>query len=285
VPFKSKSQQRWMFAAEARGEVPKGTAKRWANETPNITKLPEKKMEKKAMFFEDQEPVEDGMFMKRAEELKLPKTEKPKPPKLETPPPERQHTTTEEAVKGTKPQPGTKKPQPALAMMGTGGKKCAMLGIPKDAQMNMGMTPPQGGAMNVSAGSTGGMAQAGAQPGAQMGTGGKSKKKTSVKKEASAEDVARGAGEAAVKAGKRLGQTGEALWRGTKATAAKAPEKVEEALKYIENLPPAAQAALVGGTGYVAAKKIGKGVARAAGRAKPSALQRLAKGLRRLRGR
>ena len=42
MPFKSKSQQRYMFAAESRGELPKGTARRWAHETDNIKKLPEK---------------------------------------------------------------------------------------------------------------------------------------------------------------------------------------------------------------------------------------------------
>lgn len=47
MPFKSKKQMRWMFAAEERGEVPKGTARRWARETPNIKNLPEKKKEEK----------------------------------------------------------------------------------------------------------------------------------------------------------------------------------------------------------------------------------------------
>lgn len=42
MPFKSKSQQRFMFAAEERGDVPKGTAMEWAHKTPNIKKLPEK---------------------------------------------------------------------------------------------------------------------------------------------------------------------------------------------------------------------------------------------------
>lgn len=42
MPFKSKAQQRWMFAAESRGELPKGTAKDWAHHTPNIKKLPER---------------------------------------------------------------------------------------------------------------------------------------------------------------------------------------------------------------------------------------------------
>lgn len=43
MPFESKKQQRWMFAAEERGEVPKGTAKRWARHTPDIKSLPEEK--------------------------------------------------------------------------------------------------------------------------------------------------------------------------------------------------------------------------------------------------
>jgi len=43
APFKSKAQQRFMFAKERRGELPKGTARRWAHETPSIKSLPEKK--------------------------------------------------------------------------------------------------------------------------------------------------------------------------------------------------------------------------------------------------
>lgn len=46
MPFKSKAQMEKFFAMEKRGEIPKGTAKRWAEETPNIKKLPEKKGEK-----------------------------------------------------------------------------------------------------------------------------------------------------------------------------------------------------------------------------------------------
>ncbi len=34
---------RKFFAMEKRGELPKGTSKRWAHETPNIKSLPEKK--------------------------------------------------------------------------------------------------------------------------------------------------------------------------------------------------------------------------------------------------
>lgn len=42
MPAKSKAQLRWLHAAEARGEVPKGTAKRWAEHTPDIKNLPER---------------------------------------------------------------------------------------------------------------------------------------------------------------------------------------------------------------------------------------------------
>lgn len=50
MPFRSKAQMRLFFAKEKRGELPKGTARRWAHETKSISKLPErvKKREKKA---------------------------------------------------------------------------------------------------------------------------------------------------------------------------------------------------------------------------------------------
>lgn len=47
MPFKSKAQQRKFFAMESRGEIPKGTAKKWADETKNISTLPERKTKKK----------------------------------------------------------------------------------------------------------------------------------------------------------------------------------------------------------------------------------------------
>jgi hypothetical protein len=34
---------KWMFAAEKRGEVPHGTAERWAHHTPGLSRLPEHK--------------------------------------------------------------------------------------------------------------------------------------------------------------------------------------------------------------------------------------------------
>lgn len=43
MPFKSKAQLRFFAAAEDRGDLPKGTFKRWADETPNIKKLPSRK--------------------------------------------------------------------------------------------------------------------------------------------------------------------------------------------------------------------------------------------------
>lgn len=47
MPFKSKAQQRYMFAAESRGELATGTARRWAHETPSIKALPNKVKKKK----------------------------------------------------------------------------------------------------------------------------------------------------------------------------------------------------------------------------------------------
>ncbi len=42
MPFRSKAQQRFIFAAEARGDLEKGTAERWAKETPSIKALPQR---------------------------------------------------------------------------------------------------------------------------------------------------------------------------------------------------------------------------------------------------
>lgn len=40
MPFASRKQRAWMYAAEKRGEVPAGTAERWQAETPKGKKLP-----------------------------------------------------------------------------------------------------------------------------------------------------------------------------------------------------------------------------------------------------
>jgi len=51
VPYKSKSQQRFMYAAEERGDVEPGTAARWSKETKDAKGLPEKvKSAKKAAY-------------------------------------------------------------------------------------------------------------------------------------------------------------------------------------------------------------------------------------------
>ena len=47
MPFKSKAQQRYMFAAEKRGELKRGTAEKWAHETKDIKHLPERKKKKR----------------------------------------------------------------------------------------------------------------------------------------------------------------------------------------------------------------------------------------------
>lgn len=63
MPFKSKAQQRWMFAAEARGEVPKGTAKEWAEDT-DFKKLPDRVKKKKKKKFTES--------LKKTAALKMP---------------------------------------------------------------------------------------------------------------------------------------------------------------------------------------------------------------------
>ena len=47
MPFKSDAQRRYMFWAESKGKLPKGTSKQWAKETPNIEDLPERAKKKK----------------------------------------------------------------------------------------------------------------------------------------------------------------------------------------------------------------------------------------------
>ena len=47
MPFKSEAQRRLFYAKEKRGELPKGTAKKWEKHTPKGKKLPEKVSESK----------------------------------------------------------------------------------------------------------------------------------------------------------------------------------------------------------------------------------------------
>lgn len=46
MPYESKSQHRLFRAKEAEGELPKGTASKWAHETKDIKRLPEHKRKK-----------------------------------------------------------------------------------------------------------------------------------------------------------------------------------------------------------------------------------------------
>jgi len=71
MPFKSKAQMRAFFAMEDRGELPKGTAKKWAKETKNISSLPEHV--KKACLIN---------FIKIAKELFDPNKTKPIPTRI-----------------------------------------------------------------------------------------------------------------------------------------------------------------------------------------------------------
>ena len=50
MPSKSKAQQRFMYAAEERGDVEEGTASRWSKETKDIKGLPERVKAKKAAY-------------------------------------------------------------------------------------------------------------------------------------------------------------------------------------------------------------------------------------------
>jgi hypothetical protein len=47
MPYKSLAQMRKFFAMEKAGQLPKGTAERWAAHTPSIKRLPKKLKTKK----------------------------------------------------------------------------------------------------------------------------------------------------------------------------------------------------------------------------------------------
>jgi hypothetical protein len=168
VPFRSKAQQRYLFAAEARGEVPKGTARRWAKETKNIESLPERKMKKEGMFFGDREIAEDGNFMKFAKlgcKSSYGTGEEAKPKPLPT-----------EAPKATPlPTSPPKKPLPLKP------EKPIKLAMPFGTGIGVGGSPQFGGSGTAQTQMDQTTAGAGGTPG--MGTGEKLKKK--LKKQAS----------------------------------------------------------------------------------------------------
>lgn len=167
MPYKSQAQRRFMYAAEARGEVPKGTADRWSKETKDIKSLPERAMKKEAMFFEEREVVEDGNFMKLAQSLgdavkQMNKKPKPLPvPKEGVKPP---------PVSPPKPSSPVESPKPEAAH-GTGCK----LAMPFGTGVGVGGSPQFGGSGTAQTQMNQTMAGAGGTPG--MGTGEKLKKK------------------------------------------------------------------------------------------------------------
>ena len=72
MPFKSKAQRRFFYAAEARGELPKGTAARWEEETPKGKKLPEKvaAMKDDVYFWPKRFPTSHPQFKEMEEEAR-----------------------------------------------------------------------------------------------------------------------------------------------------------------------------------------------------------------------
>ncbi|MHC4644904.1 MAG: hypothetical protein ACYTBJ_05350 [Planctomycetota bacterium] len=263
-------------------------------------------MKKEGMFFQNREQVEDGMFMKKAQ-VDPPKLDIPK---LPTTPkkPVKGTTSSSEQTKDIKPPmqppkpvkmghgkyatvklPGSPKPKPItpfpkIPSDGDGphlpnpkpGKpkfghgKCAMLGIPKSANVMMGYgagsDTPAGGNMNVGAGSP-------------MGHGKKLKKKGEIEK-AAQEDLAEQA--------KRVGG---GFLSASGRTVSKAPDLARGALAKAEALPDWAKAAITGAGGLYVYGKGKKGVkslaarrAAAAAKAKPGAVAKALMALRRLRG-
>jgi hypothetical protein len=67
--MKSKAQWRWMFAAEDRHELPKGTAERWARHTKSIRDLPEHVKRKKKSADETERDAFAAAFVLRCAEL------------------------------------------------------------------------------------------------------------------------------------------------------------------------------------------------------------------------
>lgn len=62
MPFASKKQARFLFAKQARGELPKGTAEEWASNT-DFSKLPEEAPDK-----EKKAKKKPSLFKKRADD-------------------------------------------------------------------------------------------------------------------------------------------------------------------------------------------------------------------------
>lgn len=68
MPFKSKAQARYMFAAEERGDVPEGTAHEWAEHTPDMKELPD--YVKKPKKTQKKQAISLPVLTKQADNLK-----------------------------------------------------------------------------------------------------------------------------------------------------------------------------------------------------------------------
>lgn len=231
---------RAFFAMEERGELPKGTARKWAKETKNTKSLPERKMEKNGMFFEEREVVEDGNFMKLAsfgnigevkrkagEEIRKLNPQKVKPIGVQQ---EKPVAPNQSPPRGRLPVK-QKDPEPAY---GTGCK----LAMPFGTGIGVGGSAQFGGS---------GAAQTQVPEGAggtpAMGTGEKLKKK--MKKQAE------GWADVPEKVLKGLSESGKGVVRGFSDLSAGAAKTVGDAGESLAKASPAAQAAALGIPAYM----------------------------------
>ena len=251
MPFKSKAQQRYMFSAEARGELKKGTARKWAKDTKDIKSLPEKApMKKEAMFFKDRQVVEDGMFTKCAQSF-VPNEQLPGAPKTQErpfpkpkPPPK---IDIDDLSKG---KPGKVTPinipnQPG----GTGGVRREGFRY-EDPRIS-----EQRKSDEHEAQKTPGYFKGANE---EMGYGG--------------DDAMMGTGESLEDTGKKLLQSGrkagesvlEGGMRGLKGVAEDVPKYLESGMRSLEGLTDNQKAMLLAGAGLYGAHKLKKGVVGAA---------------------
>ena len=68
MPFKSKAQRRWMYSAEKRGELKKGTAEKWERHTKGKT-LPERVKNKKMIKKKIKRKRSRGTFTRKKKKI------------------------------------------------------------------------------------------------------------------------------------------------------------------------------------------------------------------------
>ncbi len=77
MPFSSKKQQRYMFWAESKGKIPKGTAEEWAHHTKSIKNLPEKVGSIKALLDLGLDKFADDLASQTGTETRLKRNHEP----------------------------------------------------------------------------------------------------------------------------------------------------------------------------------------------------------------